>query len=1303
MTVVQTPAGPVDFGNKSPDEIRSIIEKNREKFGLKPAGAPPAKAAPAAGPPPAQPVPAGAPPAKAASPAPPPAAKPAGAPPLGTTDPSGKFTAGVPTGGAQYKPDLELRADFPAEGQATMRSIKDLQGYLNGLHRAAREKRVESEVPGWAAEKAIPAAYNGVINLVSNALTGDVTDFVTRISGGYEKGKGESDAAYNQRLNQARRAGESVTEAAGMATMAMPEFAEEWGARKGAGKLGEEGEAGVAKKPGELMSPAKPAETLPAGPAAVPGARDTLPADHPVNQALANAERARGLGQETIAATWENIARKRAKDAGIDIAQVSRKPLRTIETPDGKVFSARTPEETHYDVMQRALDEGHLTPEEAGNLGEEHFTTRMPAPGSPAGSGRRDAAMLDRLIADAQNTLQGAGTPEFKQRLGQEIRRLQQEREQAVSAAGGSPPVPPGAGPSPAAGGVPPPAPPGAPPRGPPGAGPPPPPGGPGGLAGGPGGLLPRGIVPGAPPPPRPSGFAAARAAVAKMTNRARGALSPSTVNRSGAGEYGTFHPGAEKLRENIGINNLDTTVKTADLDRFQRTVNALPTGWGHNPAPPGYNGYTQLDIVNRIEGLRGPLSDPKLEAVATKIKEVFDDMKTRLAALPSKARLTFLDNYFTHIWKDTPERQAYFNSLANGKFGTGRFLKARSIPSILEGLDRGLLPEHDNILESTLQYVDAMNRHITKEQTLEWYRGLTDANGKPLLRWLSRGQVPPEGYTPLLNAYRGSRQAAMPEDFARTFNNHQTKGWEQVGPPALGAIGRFMTKVAQNNVSVALLDPFFHVGTILYTQMTSHVAVALENIAGGHPVRAAKQLSWTLGAPIIYPVMGRKIRQQQLRLWNYGARMQKVVAQMAVANMRTRNQYRDLRFTAHGSFVNSFKKGSTTKELAADWNKLTDKLGPAGAALPMLAKQMGRLMDTVIGPFRDIWIPAVKEGIVYHMMNDFMERNPNATKRELDIQSRAIVDTVDNNAGEMMRDNTFHDNLWHAALDMAMISHTWKWGFLRQNAGAAFDIAKALRYRDPKYISNRVFYLLAQPLVFAMVGGAYTYLRTGRAPQEIKDYFHPPTGGTLDDGATERITPPGHTKDWDEVWKAASHLSPVDAAMFFINSANPIYSLMSDVISGKDWRQRYINPTDETIQVIDRFGGYILNKMQPFAAQQAEAGRPEGSKISPLENLLGAKTAPQYISEPEKAEWGKILDRFKNVQTALKSDQNLLAKRPNDKQLEEQVNQEQRDLNTLRDRLNDAQNTYQKALEEDIKLHKWPQPGYQGTVAPQQ
>src|SRR6516162_3993276 len=152
MTVFQTPVGPIDFGNMTDDQVRAFVKAHPEKFNWKPpAGAPPAKAAPAAGPPPAQPVPAGAPPAKSAPSASPPAAKPAGAPPplaAGTTDPSGKFTAGVPTGGAQDQPDLELRADFPAEGQATMRSIKDLQGYLNGLHRAAREKRVESEVPG---------------------------------------------------------------------------------------------------------------------------------------------------------------------------------------------------------------------------------------------------------------------------------------------------------------------------------------------------------------------------------------------------------------------------------------------------------------------------------------------------------------------------------------------------------------------------------------------------------------------------------------------------------------------------------------------------------------------------------------------------------------------------------------------------------------------------------------------------------------------------------------------------------------------------------------------------------------------------------------------------------------------------------------------------------------------------------------------------------------------------------------------------------------------------------------------------
>jgi hypothetical protein len=861
---------------------------------------------------------------------------------------------------------------------------------------------------------------------------------------------------------------------------------------------------------------------------------------------------------------------------------------------------------------------------------------------------------------------------------------------------GGPGALPPGAPPL----GAPPPGGPGAPPRPPP----PRPPGGPGvPPPGGPGGLggrgLPPGIVPGAPVPPSPSLGSAARVAAGKVLNAVRAATSPSTIDRARPGVYGTQHPAAQQIRMNIGLGNRETSATIAEMDKFQRTVNALPTGWGANPAPPGYNGYTQLDIVNRVEGLRGALGDPELERIAQKIKSVNNDVRNRLAALPRYARMPFLTDYFTHIWKDTPARQNYINSLANGKFGTGRFLKGRSIPSILDGLNHKLEPAHDNILESTLQYIDAMNRHIGKEQTVEWFRSLVDpTTGQRLIRWRTVGYQPTDDYRPLVNVYRGSRQAYMPANYARIFNNYQTKRLDSLKGPG-GNIARFLNRAGNNVVSVALLIPAFHAGTINIASMSARMGLAIRNLLTGHPVRAAKQFGFTLGAPIHHAYTGYKVGLQQTRLWNYGQRMEQITNQMARANMRTKNTYADLRMTAEGAYYNAIKRGSLPNELAKDWQQLTQGLGgPAVQALPLFAKHMGRVLDTFIGPFRDMYIPSLKRGMVYEQINNFIETHPNATQDELDVATRAAVDAADDRAGEMMRDNMFYHNAVHSALDMTMISHTWLINFLRHSIGAGFDVAKAIRYTDPKYISTRVDYLAGFAVVMAMLGGAYTYFKTGKRPEDIRDFFHPRTGGTLDDGVTpERITPPGHTKDWDKLGRAIFDMSPKEGVEFFTDSANMIWPALADVLTGKDWRGRYINPTDDWNQMLSRYGAYIGTKLGvPIGVQQAQASRPAGSRITPFESLMGVRPAPQYIADPLKARLNDISARYWNTLNALKQDAKLSTARPDDKQLKEQVEQDRRDVFDLAKKMGAARDAYEKGKPKQPSK-------YIGSVAPQQ
>jgi hypothetical protein len=51
----------------------------------------------------------------------------------------------------------------------------------------------------------------------------------------------------------------------------------------------------------------------------------------------------------------------------------------------------------------------------------------------------------------------------------------------------------------------------------------------------------------------------------------------------------------------------------------------------------------------------------------------------------------TFIRDYYTHMWKEAP--QVVEGRMAMARQGSGRNLKARSIPTLQEGIDAGLTP----------------------------------------------------------------------------------------------------------------------------------------------------------------------------------------------------------------------------------------------------------------------------------------------------------------------------------------------------------------------------------------------------------------------------------------------------------------------------------------------------------------------------------------------------------------------------------------------------------------------------------
>jgi hypothetical protein len=1093
-------------------------------------------------------------------------------------------------------------------------------------------------------------------------------------------------------------------------------------------ELDEQGQTNMVGRYGHTEVPEETAKGFKLySPGGKAGAQTTLPADHPINQALANAERARAQGQETIAATWENIARKRAQDAGIDISQVSRKPLRTIELPGGKVLSARTPEETHYDVMQRALDEGHLTPEEAGNLGEEHFTTRMPGAGAAPSSdapftairrpnGRLLTAktpyeahndIIQRALAEGELTEEQAGNLEVKDigytigggkfvgsqtkegatyALNQAKKLREQgshEKANAWEAVAGrrQAAVQKAPADSPAGGGVPPPVPPGGPPRGPADMGEPP-----GPVAG--------------PPPIQAS--PKAHGAVRNMVTLLQKGLSPATAGRSEA-VYGRFNPMAEDLRREVGLEAREAAASQASLYPFLRKFNKLPAGWDEARPPASEHffdpekalfkdtGDTQLSWAQYVEGGKKAPRDPELREAAKVWRVAADNVKDELSRLPKYAQRQWRDHYLTHFWKENDEINAARNANStSAKLGTGRYTRERKINTISEGLAAGWTPKFDNLFEGMYKYLEDMHRHVAKEKIVQKLRDQGE------ITWHHEDRAPP-GRTFLNGVFdaTGAKGAIAAADKAMNFNNYTSRGFHDrtAAGANLGPVYDAIHSMTNAATRTTLAFSGYHALNVAVLAMSDRMGRALAQLFTGHPIKAATSLGTVITAPFDYALAGRKLTQQYLRLADYGPRLEKVVQQAARANARIADRNIDFSATSAGSLIKAAKQAALGKQLINDYRLF--KGDPVKQALPVIAKQFGRVLDTASAWLFDHYIPALKNGAVYYNVADYIDRHPFATPDDLDRAARAFVDSIDNRFGEMMKDNLFWHALPRQIAQMAMLSDSWQIGLFREFAGAGLDVGRTIRHLDPKYLSTRVSYTLGFMTVSALISAAIAVIAGGKKAKDLtmQDLAAPPTGGKNQDGTDERLQIPGHSKDLFEWYDAVTSLSPMKVLHVMSNKANPLWSNLIEGMTGTNWKGQLTNPTNDFGKAVVRTLQNVAEHFTPIVVQQYTQDHPKGSRFNAITDIMGLRPALRGLNEPALAEKGDVLGRLKNLNQTLKSDIGIAKNNPTPAN-KAKVQQDKDDRTELRLQLKKAKQKYEESL---------PQAPYQGTVAPQQ
>jgi hypothetical protein len=669
-------------------------------------------------------------------------------------------------------------------------------------------------------------------------------------------------------------------------------------------------------------------------------------------------------------------------------------------------------------------------------------------------------------------------------------------------------------------------------------------------------------------------------------------------------------------IREASGKAARDTETTAAALEPAYKKVSAMPA-------------QDRLDFLSYVEGRSGryagtQMRDPALQDLADTMKTAFEQRMRKIQALPSHNQQAFIDDYFPHFWKDPAKAQQAMQSGGGmSKQGSGASLKARSVPTIADGIAMGLEPVTTNPLEATMRYVTSMDRFIAATDVLETAKNagtvkyvkpqVMGASGHP-----NSFKVPP-GYTKLEG--RGSTNAAggqayAPDGFARVYNNWISRGFHDVDE-ALGDAADGLRRASNSITGLELGLSGYHTLTMAQESMVNSVANAVGYARAGKPVEAAKSLGKAAVAPVGYAIKGKKIQDVYLGLQPGTRHMQEVTDLLTAAGGRAKGASHspDYEFSKTGSYWTAFKRGALRGQLAADAAEA--KGSPLGAA-KVGFRHIGRIMDTVAQPIFQAYIPKIKNGAFYENMSVWMKSHPNATREEQVNAARQVWDSVDNRFGELVQDNIFMNKLIKQVGTLSLRSWSWTIGSGRELGGAVRDVARAPIKRptgigpnDARW-TQKMDYAIALPVVYGTLSAIYQALKTGKPPEGIHDLLAPQTGGV--DAATgepERLIMPGYMKD---VFGFYEH--PVDE---MTNKVATAPQMVKQLATNQDWRGDPIFPPDPDVpQWLTAFWNYATQNVGPISARSIAKGRKEGSNISPMEQVMGVRPAPRYLTDPE-------------------------------------------------------------------------------------
>jgi N12 class adenine-specific DNA methylase len=590
----------------------------------------------------------------------------------------------------------------------------------------------------------------------------------------------------------------------------------------------------------------------------------------------------------------------------------------------------------------------------------------------------------------------------------------------------------------------------------------------------------------------------------------------------------------AGNVRELMGEMAQKDARAHAALEAYKKALYKLPK-------EHGVHGF---EVIDAIEGGDYRKLPPDLQQFAKTVRQLFDDRKELLEKLGLVK--TFVENYFTHMYKDPKQAEAWTaNWMARRPMaGKESFRKQRTYPTLREAVedpDFTLVPKFDNPVDYVYAGLAQMDKSIAAHEMFEELRekgylkfsrklpgpGWSAIDDKlftvygprrgavkfdirepdrsrfeddeeyenALHAWEERMETIDENISPRDVVVFGRREMGRyyaPDQVAQVINNYLSAGLR--GKTAFDAWMALKGGMNMLNLSFSA----FHVLTTTLNSSLSDLALGVNQLFAGRPLKAAAS-----AGRFLVPL--RSVIEDTLR----GNRLGQVFNGTAKNPTAIELAITDALRQAGGRFQQSSDAKPLLDGLKKAWAQ--NNLIGVGlrAANPLL------WAESTMRPIMQGLVPRVKLGAFAKAVQFEMEQHPDMSVEEARDRFGKVLDSMDNRFGQLNQSNMLMNNLSRDVMNAIVGRPGWTLGTIRELVGGSTDVLRNLAEiasggkggKKPE-LSHRTAYVIALLLGGAVINAVTTFLLTGTMPKGM-DYIAPRDGGLTEDGHPSRIVLP--------------------------------------------------------------------------------------------------------------------------------------------------------------------------------------------------